>query len=121
MPQVLICDDAAIIASTVSTFLQAHNIDSIITSNGQECFDVLKVRDDIPLAIVDINMPVLDGLSMIEKVRNELPDCKTHFIMLTTDFDRKSKSRGRDLGVKGWIIKPFRGEIVIETIKKYLA
>lgn len=120
MVQVMVADDSAVMVNEVSTFLKEHDIDSLVACNGQECFEILKDRQDIPLAIVDINMPVLDGLSMIEKIRNELPDCKTNFIMLTTEFDRKSKEKGRELGVKGWIIKPFKGDIVIGAIKKYL-
>lgn len=120
MVEVIVADDSAVMVNEVSSFLKTHGIDSLIACNGQECFDILNQRDEIPLAIVDINMPVLDGLSMIEKVRSELPDCKTNFIMLTTEFDRQSKERGRALGVKGWIIKPFKGEVVIGAIKKFL-
>ncbi|TVZ41688.1 two-component system chemotaxis response regulator CheY [Alteromonadaceae bacterium 2753L.S.0a.02] len=120
MANVLIADDSAVMVNEVSSFLKQHSIDSVIACNGQEGFNILKENLDIPLAIVDINMPVLDGLSMIEKVRNELPDCQTKFIMLTTEFGRESKERGRSLGVKGWIIKPFQGDMVIEAIKKFL-
>lgn len=120
MGQVMLVDDSAVVVNEVSSFLQGHGIDTLVASNGLEGFMLLKEIPNIPLAIVDINMPVMDGLSMIEKVRQELPACTTQFLMLTTEFDRPSKERGKELGVKGWIIKPFRGESVIGTIKKFL-
>lgn len=120
MAQVMLVDDSAVMVNEVSSFLKGHGIDSVIASNGLEGFLLLKEFKNIPLAIVDINMPVMDGLSMIERVRQELPDCITQFLMLTTEFDRATKDRGKELGVKGWIIKPFRGESVIGTIKKFI-
>ena len=121
MVQVLLVDDSAVTVNEVSSYLKGHGIDTLIASNGWEGFEMISNCDAvIPLAIVDINMPVLDGLGMIEKVRSELPECKTQFIMLTTEFDRKYKDRGRSLGVKGWIIKPFKGDVAIGAIKKII-
>ena len=120
MPFVLLVDDSAMMVNEVSSFLNTQGIECLVASNGLEGHQILKQRNDIPLAIVDVNMPVLDGLSMIDKVRQELPGCTTSFIMLTTEFDRQLKERGKTLGVKGWIIKPFRGESAIATIRKFL-
>ena len=120
MAQVMLIDDSAVMVNEVSSFLKGHGIDSLIACNGLEGLMLLKEHTDIPPAIVDINMPVMDGLTMIERVRQELPNCITQFIMLTTEFDRVSKERGKELGVRGWIIKPFRGESVIGTIKKFI-
>lgn len=120
MSQVVVADDSAVMINEVTSFLKGNGIETLIACNGQECFDLLKQKPSVPLAIVDINMPIMDGLTMIETVRRELPDCKTNFFVLTTEFDRKSKEKGRELGVKGWIIKPFKGDIVIATLKKYL-
>lgn len=120
MTQVLLVDDSAVTVNEVSSFLKEHGIEALIAANGQEGFEVLAAHGDIPLAIVDVNMPVLDGLSMIEKVRAELPGCSTRFVMLTTEFDRKCKDRGKALGVRGWIIKPFKGEMAIGAIKKLI-
>jgi len=120
MPFVLLVDDSAMMVNEVSSFLNAQDIECLVASNGLEGYQTLKSRSDIALAIVDVNMPVMDGLSMIEKVRKELPDCAASFIMLTTEFDREHKERGKTLGVKGWIIKPFRGENAIGIIRKFL-
>ena len=120
MAQVLLVDDSAVMLNEVSTYLEAHEISTLMAVDGQEGFDLIRQHGAIPLAIVDINMPVMDGMRMIEKVRRELPQCQTRFVMLTTEFDRKCKERGKALGVRGWIIKPFRGDAAIVAIKKLL-
>jgi len=120
MGKVLLVDDSAVMTDQVSSFLQSHQIETLVATNGQLGYELLASNRSIALAIVDVNMPVMDGLSMIEHVRKHIPDCKTQFIMLTTEFDRESKARGRALGVKGWVIKPFKGEMAIGAIKKLL-
>ncbi len=120
MVQVMIVDDSVTLVNEVSSFLKSHAIDSYTAENGQKGLDILVENPNIPLAIVDINMPIMDGLTMIERVRSDLPNCTTKFIMLTTEFDRKSKDKGKSLGVKGWIIKPFKGEVTIGAIKRLI-
>ena len=120
MSFVLLVDDSAMIINEVSSFLHTQGIECHVARNGLEGFQILQARSDIALALVDVNMPVMDGLSMIEKVRQELPECNSRFIMLTTEFDRQLKEHGKALGVKGWIIKPFRGEHAISAIRKFL-
>lgn len=120
MARVLIVDDSTVMVNEIFSFLKEHGIEPLIATNGLEGFEVINGRDDVVLALVDINMRKMDGLSMIEKIRQEIPECKTKFIMMTTEFDRKFKDRGRTLGVVGWIIKPFNKEMALTTIKKML-
>lgn len=68
--------------------------------------------------ICDINMPNMDGLSMAEKVRGELGNSALNIIMLTTESSPNMKERGKAAGIKGWIVKPFKGEAVLESIKR---
>lgn len=120
MAKVLVVDDSTVMVNEIHSFLKENGIEPLIASNGLEGFERLRDTGDISLALVDINMRKLDGLSMIAKVRDEIPECKTQFIMMTTEFDRKFKERGRSLGVIGWIIKPFNKEMALATIKKIL-
>jgi len=68
----------------------------------------------------DVNMPNMDGLTMVEKIRNELGNSTVNIIMLTTESNPSMKERGKAAGVKGWIVKPFRGESVLTAIKKLI-
>jgi two-component system chemotaxis response regulator CheY len=66
-------------------------------------------------------MPNMDGLTMVEKIRGELGNTRVHLIMLTTESSPNMKERGKAAGVKGWIVKPFKGSAVLETFKKLVA
>jgi len=66
-------------------------------------------------------MPNMDGLTMVEKIRSELGNSTVNVIMLTTESNPSMKERGKAAGVKGWIVKPFKGESVLETFKKLSA
>lgn len=75
----------------------------------------------IHLVISDVNMPNMDGLTMAEKIRGELKNAAVNLIMLTTESSPSMKERGKAAGIKGWIVKPFNGSVVLETFKKLAA
>ena len=66
-------------------------------------------------------MPNMDGLTMVEKIRGEAGNATVNIIMLTTESDANMKARGKAAGIKGWIVKPFNGANVLETVKKLVA
>ncbi|KZY69805.1 response regulator, partial [Oleiphilus sp. HI0067] len=80
--------------------------------------DKLQRDSQIKLVISDVNMPNMDGLTMAEKVRSDLNNQGVNIIMLTTESDPRMKARGKAAGVKGWIVKPFKGDNVVGSIKK---
>ena len=55
---------------------------------------------------------------MAEKIRSELRNATVNIIMLTTESSPNMKERGKAAGVKGWIVKPFKGAAVVESFKK---
>ena len=58
---------------------------------------------------------------MVEKIRGEAGNATVNIIMLTTESDANMKARGKAAGIKGWIVKPFNGANVLETVKKLVA
>jgi two-component system chemotaxis response regulator CheY len=68
--------------------------------------------------ISDVNTPDIDGLTMVKKIRGELANKTGNVIMLTTESSPAMKERGKAAGVKGWIVKPFKGDAVLETFRK---
>jgi two-component system chemotaxis response regulator CheY len=57
----------------------------------------------------------------VEKIRGELGNSTVNLIMLTTENTPSMKERGKAAGVKGWIVKPFKGPAVLESFKKLVA
>ncbi|MCJ8270763.1 MAG: response regulator [Psychrosphaera sp.] len=118
MAQILVVDDSATVRNEVGSFLQQQGLNIETAVDGKDGLDKLKRDSGIKLVISDVNMPNMDGLTMVEKVRNELGNKAVNIIMLTTESDPRMKERGKAAGVKGWIVKPFNGNAVIGGIKK---
>lgn len=119
MADILVVDDSATVRSEVSGFLNANGISVDTACDGQDGLG--KIQDGAyKLIICDVNMPVMDGLTMCEKVR---ASGKTNvpIIMLTTESDPSMKERGKAAGVKGWIIKPFNGPAALGGIKSIIS
>lgn len=120
MSLVLVVDDSSTVRDEVSGFLRQHGLTTITAQDGREGLEKLMRNRDIKLVICDVNMPVMDGLTMVEKSRSELSST-TPIIMLTTESCPKMKERGKAAGVKGWIVKPFNGPATISAIQKLVA
>ncbi len=121
MASILIVDDSPVVTNEVSTFLTSEGFQVLAAGDGIKGLQQLKSNPDIKLAFVDVNMPNMDGLTMVEKVRSELNNNSVHILMLTTEHNQLMKDRAKAAGVKGWIVKPFKGSAVINTIKKLVA
>jgi two-component system chemotaxis response regulator CheY len=101
--------------------LKDAGLDVITAVDGKDGLAKLKADPNIKLVVCDVNMPNMDGLTMVEKIRGELGNKSVHLIMLTTESSPNMKERGKAAGVKGWIVKPFKGPAVLETFKKLVA
>lgn len=118
MAQILVVDDSATVRNEVSSFIKNNGMTVEVAIDGKDGLDKLKQDPSIKLIISDVNMPNMDGLTMVEKVRGELGNSTVNIIMLTTESDPRMKERGKAAGVKGWIVKPFKGDNVVGSIKK---
>ena len=121
MAAILVVDDSSTVRDEVAGFLKKSGLDVATAVDGKDGLAKLKADPAIKLVICDINMPNMDGLTMVEKVRGELGNSKVNVIMLTTESSPNMKERGKAAGIKGWIVKPFKGEAVLESIKKLAA
>ncbi|PIF03662.1 MAG: response regulator [Arcobacter sp.] len=82
----------------------------------------LTTEEEYDFIITDINMPNMDGLTLIQKLRNRLDYASTPIMVLTTEWSPQMKRKGREVGATSWIVKPFDTELlhnaILETIKK---
>lgn len=118
MAQVLVVDDSSTVRSEVCEFLKSNGLAVTAAVDGKDGLDKLRADPAIKLVISDVNMPVLDGLTMAEKIRRELNNQTVNIIMLTTENSPAVKERGKAAGVKGWIVKPFNGPSVLSSVKR---
>jgi two-component system chemotaxis response regulator CheY len=118
MAQILLVDDSSTVRNEVGDFLKTHGMAVSFAVDGVDGLSKLKSDPTIKLVLCDVNMPNMDGLTMAEKVRSDLKNHAVNIIMLTTENSPVMKERGKAAGIKGWIVKPFKGDAVIATFKK---
>jgi two-component system chemotaxis response regulator CheY len=115
----LIVDDSASMRQMVSFTLKDAGYDVISASNGKDALTKLN-GSKIAMVITDLNMPEMDGIELIRQLRG-LPGFKfTPIVMLTTESQDTKKMAGKQAGASGWIVKPFRPEQLLDTIKKFV-
>ncbi|HPY86725.1 MAG TPA: response regulator [Spirochaetota bacterium] len=110
---IFVVDDSTVLRSIVKTALASFDYDEIIEAkDGEDAWEKIKtMQKKIDLFILDINMPKLNGLQLLERIRAE--DKKTPVIILTTESDKDKMIEAKKLGATGWIIKPFdKGKLI---------
>lgn len=118
MAQVLVVDDSSTVRNEVSAFLASQGLDVDTAVDGVDGLAKINRDANLKLVICDVNMPNMDGLTMVERVKASGKGVS--IIMLTTESNPNMKQRGKDAGVKGWIVKPFNGPAAIGGIKKLI-
>lgn len=118
MKKILVVDDAAAIRNQVQSFLAENGFEVVMAEDGADGLTKLKENPDVKLIISDVNMPGMDGLTMIEAIRGELNNSEVNILMLTTERRPDLKTRAKAAGVKGWLVKPFNGAKSLPMIQK---
>lgn len=121
MKKALIIDDSAFMRQVVKKTLIGSGYEIVEAENGKEALEILKTDTSFLLIISDVNMPVMDGLSMLEESRNIANVSSIPVIMLTTESLDELKQRGEELGVSDWLVKPFQPDQLIEAVEKVVA
>lgn len=119
MPTILAVDDSASMRQMVSFTLKGAGFTVIDAVDGLDALGKAK-GGKVDLVLTDVNMPKMDGISLIKELR-ALPNYKfTPILMLTTESGSDKKMEGKGAGATGWIVKPFNPDQLLTTIKKVL-
>jgi len=110
MKRILIAEDDPVTRKILATVLSG-DYEVIEAGDGEEA---LQHAGNVDLILCDLNMPKVNGMEVFEK----MPNKETPFIMLTVEGDEKKKMHGKDIGLSGWITKPFAPNFIVERVKK---
>lgn len=117
---ILAVDDSRSIRDLVRFTLEQAGFEVVQASDGDEALEIAQDHA-VDLVLTDVNMPNLDGISLIKELR-ELPDYKfVPMLVLTTESGPEKKTQGKAAGATGWIVKPFDPEQLVATISRVLA
>jgi len=119
---IMVIDDSPTIRLSVELALKQLGVVIKQAENGRDALDKIseykKSGDELVLCLSDINMPVLNGLEFIAELRKD--DKYTPVVVLTTEAEKGTIQKGRDVGASGWIIKPFQAEDLINVVKRFV-
>jgi len=116
---IMIVDDSASIRKVVRLTLEQTGFTVIDAVDG---VDALKKLNGVKihLLITDVNMPNMDGITLVQEAK-KLPAYKfTPMMMLTTEASNEKKMQGRAAGAKAWLVKPFQPPMLLNAVSKLI-
>lgn len=117
---VLVVDDSPTMRQMVAFTLTSAGYQVVEAGNGKEAVGKVNGGAKPDLVVTDLNMPEMDGITLIKEIR-KMPALKfTPILMLTTEASDDKKKAGQAAGATGWIVKPFNPEQMMAVIKKVL-
>jgi two-component system chemotaxis response regulator CheY len=120
MASILTVDDSASIRQAIKIALGGEGYTVTEAADGAEGL-AKAVAGDFSLIITDLNMPVMDGLTMIRELRAKPGQTGVPILFLTTESDAEIKAQAKAAGATGWLTKPFDAEQLVRIVKKVLA
>lgn len=118
--QVMVVDDSLTVRKQLAQILTSAGFGVIEAVDGKDAFEQLTGGTRPALMILDANMPRMGGLELLEKM-HETSIGGVSVVMLTTEGDARVMHRAKSLGAKGWIIKPFKSDLLLSAVKKLTA
>ncbi len=120
--KVILVDDSKTILATAEMALEELIKSGVIEFSSylnpeQFLLDALAGKLDYDLLISDINMPQMNGLDLAEKLKGIEKFKNKPILILTTESSADMKTKGKAIGVTGWMVKPFSDEKLVKSIK----
>lgn len=116
---ILSVDDSSTMRQMIAFTLKGAGYDVLEAGDGVEALEVAKGKR-LNLIITDVNMPRMDGITLVQRLR-AIPEFKfTPILVLTTESDPAMKQKGKEAGATGWIVKPFSPEKLMDVVQKVI-
>lgn len=119
---ILVVDDSSSLRTVVRLALTGAGYEVVEAVDGMDALAkaTLLAAKKIHLIISDVNMPRMDGIEFVRQLKEKPAFKFTPVIMLTTEGNNDVKERGRAVGVKAWIIKPFNPPQMLNAVTKLI-
>ena len=113
----MVVDDSASIRQVVGLALRSAGYDVIEACDGKDALSKLDGKK-INLIISDVNMPNMDGITLVKEVKKMSAYKFTPIMMLTTESQDAKKMEGKAAGAKAWVVKPFQPPQLLNAVAK---
>ncbi len=116
---ILVVDDSAVIRQVEETVLGKAGYDVASVGGGRDA--VAKMESvTFNLILTDLNMPDMDGVSLIKHARSSTKHRLTPIVMITTESKDSKKQEGKAAGATAWVVKPFTPEQLLSVVKRII-
>ena len=116
MHSILVCDDERDIVAALKIYLEAEGYGVVCAYNGAQALELMD-REDVSLVLLDVMMPVMDGITAMIKLREK---SNVPVIMLTAKSEDTDKILGLNIGADDYVTKPFNPVEVIARVRSQL-
>lgn len=117
--RILIVDDSPSIRQMVEVTLKSADYNVTVAVDGQNALDICQ-NETFDFVLTDVNMPNMDGITLVKSLRAMAAFSKTPIIVLTTEAGTDVKSQGKEAGATGWMVKPFDPSKLLALVAKVL-
>jgi two-component system chemotaxis response regulator CheY len=116
--KILIVDDSLLARRQAVQALSTAGFTVVQAIDGVEALQQISQHPEIRVVVTDIHMRRMDGFDLLESVRRSDATQKLSFIILTSETQRDLMHRAKSLGAKGWIVKPFKPDLLIAAVRR---
>jgi len=116
--KILICEDNKMASRTISVVLEREGYQTMTAEDGNRAIGMLN-NNNYDLVIVDIHLPYHSGLELVKYLRSDLQK-KTPVLILSAFSDAQIQKQAGELGVNGYIIKPFNPDELVRMISSVI-
>jgi two-component system chemotaxis response regulator CheY len=116
---ILAVDDSASMRQMVNFTLKGAGYTVVQATDGVEALEYARTNS-VDLVLTDVNMPRMDGITLVRELRSLATYRYTPMLVLTTESSQEKKMQGKQAGATGWIVKPFNPEQLLATIARVL-
>jgi two-component system chemotaxis response regulator CheY len=116
--KVIVIDDSVTVRQQVGMALRQAGFEVIEAADGDEGAELIEKTADAAMVICDVNMPRMNGLELLELIKKDGKHATLPVLMLTTEGQPQLIERAKKGGAKGWVVKPFKPELLVAAVKK---
>jgi two-component system chemotaxis response regulator CheY len=118
--QVIVIDDSCTARQQVITTLSGVGYEVVEAVNGVDGLQKIAEHPGASLVLCDLNMPAMSGLDVLRRLRDAPRAEPLIVVMFTTDAEPDLVRSAKQAGAKGWIVKPFKPDLLIAAVRKLL-
>ena len=116
---IMTVDDSNSMRELVGITLQSAGYEVVKAVDGVDALEKAE-KSSFDMVLTDLNMPNMDGIELIQKLREHSKYRFKPILMLTTESQESKKKEGKAAGATGWIVKPFKPNQLVAVVKKVM-